>query len=209
MALRVVLDVNVWVNHYLALSKGRQGSNAQLLVGGAFAGYCRLGPVQPVISHAMLDTLQEVLIRIGLPENSANMARDAVEGAAIEGVLGQAPYAVLGGQVQPLLDTEDGGVLDVAVAAEADLLVTNNLRDFMPGPRSDIDADVIRRDLSGQADILLMRHPRTPSGLVITNVFAAKAWLVDGVLPPSGLLQRFMPAGLPGNETGSTPSQRG
>jgi hypothetical protein len=39
--LRVALDVNVWVDHYLALSKGRQGSAAQILVGGAFAGTCR------------------------------------------------------------------------------------------------------------------------------------------------------------------------
>ena len=150
MVLRLVLDVNVWVNHYLSLSRGREGSAAQQLVNIAFNGHCRLGPVQPIISHAMLDTLQEVLIRIDLPERFAEAARNAVEASATGGIVGEAPHAVFGGGVQPLLDLEDQGVLDTAVAAGSDLLVTNNLEDFTPGPPAGISTDVMRRNSEGQ-----------------------------------------------------------
>lgn len=198
MVLRVTLDVNVWVNHYLGLSKGRQGTAAQLVVQSAFAGHCRLGPLQPVISHVMLDTLQEVLVRIGLAPIIADAARDAIEASAAGGVLSEPPYVVLGGGVQPLMDTEDGGVLDTAIAGRADLLVTNNLADFRPGPKADIDAVTLRVDANGAGDVILFRHGRLPHGLIVTSVFVAKSWLVDGVLPPAGALQQFLPT-QPGN----------
>jgi predicted nucleic acid-binding protein len=186
MILRVVLDVNVWVSHYVSLMKNRRESAAQALVRASFAGQCRLGPVQPILSHLMLDTLRGVLLRLGLPETLAETARDAVEAAAIGGIVPTPPYGVLGGGVQPIHDPEDGGVLDTAVAGQADLLVTQNLRDFLPGPRADLDATVVR------PDVLLLRHGRLPHGLVIASVYAAKAWLLDGLPPPAGVLERFV-----------------
>ena len=68
MVLRVTFDVNVWVSNYLSLSRGHQGPAAQRLGQSAFDGHSMLGPVQPVISHVMLDTLQAVLMRIGLSD---------------------------------------------------------------------------------------------------------------------------------------------
>jgi len=206
MALRVVLDVNVWVNSYLCLSKGRQGSAAQRLVRGAFDGHCRLGPIQPIISHVMLDTLQSVLVRVGLPDALAEAARDAVEASAVGGAFQEAPYVVLGGGVQPILDAEDGGVLDTAIAGNADLLVTNNMKDFMPGPRGDIDAALVRNDQKGNADVLMFKHGKSRHGLVIASVFAAKAWLVDGVAPPEGVLERFLPSA---SQSAARPSSHG
>ena len=193
MVLRLVLDVNVWVNHYLSLSKGRQGSAAQHLVHAAFTGHCRLGAVQPVISHAMLDTLQDVLVRIDLPERFAEVARNAVEASATGGIVGDPPQMVLGGGVQPLIDLEDRAVLETAIAGGADLLVTNNVADFSPGPRADVDAEVVRRDAKGQPDALLFKHPKLPHGLIIASVFAARSWLHHGERPPPGVLGRFLP----------------
>lgn len=193
MVLRTTFDVNVWVNHYLALSRGRTGSSAQLLVQGAFAGFCRLGPMQPVLSHAMLDTLEGVLVRLGLPEPMAEAARDAVEACAIEGVVRQAPYVVLGGGVQPLRDAEDRGVLDTAIAGGSHLLVTNNIADFSRGARADIDTAVIRVDRRGKPDVLLFTHGKSPVGLVVASVFAAREWLVEGIAPPKGILEGFLP----------------
>jgi predicted nucleic acid-binding protein len=193
VAVRVTLDVNVWVNHYLAVSKGRQGSAAQLLVRSAFAGQCRLGPLQPVISHMMLDTLQGVLMSLGLLDAMADAARNAVEASATGGVLRQAPYVVLGGGVQPVRDTEDGGVPDTAIAENSDLLVTNNIKDFLSGARTDIDVEMVRLDAKGNTDVLVFNHGRLPRGLVIATVFAAKAWLVDGISPPHGILERYRP----------------
>lgn len=193
MVLRITYDVNVWVAHFLSLSKGRQGTAAQRIIRSAFAGHCRLGSVQPIISHTMLDTMQGVLIRRGLTEVAAEAARNAVEGSAADGVVPQPPYVVLGGGVQPMNDSEDGGVLDTAVAGAADLLITSNLRDFAPGPRSDIDAEIVRLDADGDADVLLFRHGRLAHGVVIASLFAATAWLLDGARPPGGILERFLP----------------
>ena len=193
MILRLTLDVNVWVNNYLSLAMGREESAAQQLVRSAFAGHCRLGPVQPVMSHAMLDTLQEVLARSGLPEVYAVAAKNAVEAAATGGIAQEPPHLVLASGVQPVMDAEDRNVLETAIAGAADLLVTNNLADFTPGPRGDIDAEIIRLGLAGRADILLFRHPRLEHGLVIASVFAARAWLIDGIAPPKGILGRFFP----------------
>lgn len=189
MALRLVLDVNVWVNHYLSLSRGKPLASAGKLVRVALEGHCRLGPVQLVASHAMLDTLATVLLRIGLDEFQAQSARDAAEGACLAGALGLPPYGVPGGAgVQPMQDEEDGGVLDVALAARADLLVTNNLADFTPGTRADVDARAVT------TEVLLLRHPRVAHGLAIATVFAASAWLPAGISPPPGVLARFMPS---------------
>ncbi len=193
MVLRITYDVNVWVAHFLSLSKGRQGTAAQRVIRSAFAGHCRLGPVQPIISHTMLDTMQGVLIRRGLTEVAAEAARNAVEDFAAGGVVPQPPYMVLGGGAQPMDDSEDGGVLDTAVAGEADLLITSNLRDFAPRPRSDIDAEIVRLDTDGDADVLLFRHGRLAHGVVIASLFAATAWLLDGARPPDGILERFLP----------------
>jgi predicted nucleic acid-binding protein len=190
--LRITVDVNGWVSHYLSLSKARPDSAAQRLVRSVFSGHCRLGPVQPIISHLMLDTLLGVLTRLGLAEPVAEAARDAVEAAATGGVVPQAPYIVLGGGVQPVRDAEDGGVLDTAVAGAADLLITNNIDDFLPGPRAGIDAKIIRLGANRKPDAVLVMHGRLPHGLVIATAFAAEARLVQGVSPPAGILARFL-----------------
>jgi hypothetical protein len=83
VVLRVMLDVKVWVSDDLGLSRGRRESAAGQLVRTVFDGHCRLGPVQPIISHAMLDTLEEVLVRVGLPEALAEAARNAVRTRSI------------------------------------------------------------------------------------------------------------------------------
>ena len=192
MVLRLTLDVNVWVNHYLAVVRGRPGSAAQSLVRSSLDGHCRLGPIQLVISYRMLETLRQVLFRLGAPEALADAARDAVAVSAFGGVLAEPPHIVLGGGVQPIKDAEDGGVLDLAIAGRSDLLVTNNIGDFVSGPRADVDSEVLRRNPLGNADVLLFRHPGLPEGLAIASVFAAKAWLADGAPPPAGILQRFL-----------------
>ncbi len=189
--LRIVLDVNIWVANTLAAARGRDGTSCQMLVERAITGQCRLGPLVSIISLPMLDTLQAVLQReIGMSAELAEAARNVAEDA---GAPPLPPVLVLGGGVLPMADTEDLGVLDTALAAGAGLLVTANMKDFTPGPRSDIDATVIR-SRKGVADIVLMRHAKAPDGLVITTPFAAKAWLIDGYSPPPGILDRLKAA---------------
>lgn len=186
MALRVLFDVNVWVSHFLSLSRGKPATATGQLVRAALEGHCRRGPMQVIASHAMLDTLAGVLERIGLSEFAAQSARDVVEGACEAGALRLAPFMVLGGGVQPMRDEEDGSVLDTALAARAELVVTHNLADFTPGSRADVDARKLRDG------VLVLAHPLVPEGMTIASVFEARAWLIDGVQPPAGVLPRGM-----------------
>ncbi len=147
----------------------------------------RAAALGALLSPAARRTLRFVL------DQGGEDARNAVEASATWGIVGDLPYAVLGGGARPLIDFEDQAVLDMAVAGGADMLLTNTMADFTPGARAGIDADVMRRDSAGQADVLLFRHPRLPHGLVVASVFAARAWLHYGETPPGGVLGRFLP----------------
>jgi len=54
--------------------------------------------------------------------------------------------------------------------------------------------EVVRSDVNRKVDVVMLRNARLPHGLAIASVFAAKAWLIDGVLPPTGVLDRFRPS---------------
>jgi predicted nucleic acid-binding protein len=180
--IRIVLDVNVWVANFLAAARGRNGTCAQQLVESATSGQCRLGPLVSCISLAMLDTLEAVLEHeCGFPRALAHAARNVAEAAG-------SPVAVVGGGVQPLADIEDQGVLETALAANAQLLVTGNMADFTRGARARIDAAILRKP-----ELLLLTAPRLPNGMVITTPFAAKAWLIDAEPPPPGVPETWTP----------------
>jgi len=197
MVIRLTLDVNVWFNNYWSLSRGKTGSAAQRVVAACIAGSCRFGDIQPIISHLMLDTLEGALVRKGFSPRLAEVARDAVEAAAADAVLSIPPVAVIGGGTEAVLDEEDRAVLETAIAGRADMLVTSNMKDFTPGPRANIAAEIIRCSPDGKPDVLLVRDVRLADGLVIASPAASCAWLVDGVAPPGGVLQRFMPPARP------------
>lgn len=181
--MRILLDVNVWVNHYLALVRGRTTSAATGLVRCVTDGRSAIGPLQLVISHVMLDTLHDVLCRFPeISADTADLARDAIELVAMNG--GLPATGVLGGGVAPVRDKEDQGVWEAAVAGKARLLVTNNIRDFEPGPRADLDATILRHDQAGLADVVSATFPGRSCPIIITTPFAAKAWLIDGQPPP-------------------------
>jgi predicted nucleic acid-binding protein len=197
--LTVVLDINVWVANFLAAARGRDGTSCQVLVETLINGQSRLGPVASRTSHLMLDTLEAVLVHeCGFPPLLANAARNVAEqaGAAAEGIVAPPAIAVVGGGVQPMLDMEDIGVLETALAANADLIVTSNIADFTRGPRSRLDASVARAK-GGKADVIIVSHPRLPRGITVATPFAARAWLAEGAPPPAGVLSRFVTATQP------------
>jgi hypothetical protein len=148
-----------------------------------------------IVSHAMLDTLETVLKRMPILAPFAEIARDQVGAAAGAGRLAAFPSIVLGGTAAyPLLDQEDAGVLNAAMAGQSDIRVTNNIADFIRGPRARTDTIVLSRH-DGRPDAVRMNHPRHPAGLIIASPPRAVAWIVRGVPPPSGVLAAFNTGG--------------
>jgi predicted nucleic acid-binding protein len=196
MALRLCLDVNVWVCYYLAIARGRGVNTA---AGGladvVFAGSSRLGQMQLVVSHAMLDTLAFVLRRIPVTEPFADMVRDQIEAAAGNGYLSQPPSIILGGTAaNAILDREDAAVLNAAMAGRSDLFVTHNIEDFIRGPRARTKTTVLS-DRDGKPDVLRLDPPRLAGGIIVASPFRAASWVIRGDRPPPGVLPRFFPPG--------------
>jgi predicted nucleic acid-binding protein len=88
-------------------------------------------PVQIAMSFKMLDTYREVLLRKDYPEELVEASISGLIGMMKFGPLGFDPHIVLGGSPDPgLKDSDDGGVLATAYAAQATVLITDNLRNF-------------------------------------------------------------------------------
>ena len=151
----------------------------------AFAGTCRLWPVQLTVSHAMLELLVFVSRRIPVTAPFADMARDQIETALGGGYLAEPASNILGGPAAyPLLDQEDAGVLNAAMAGYADVLVTSNIADFMRGPRTRTDTTVLSTR-GGEADVVRLDQPRPAGGLMIASPSRAADWTLEGVALPA------------------------
>jgi len=131
--VRLCLDLNIWVADLLATRAGRTDTACQTLVGAVRRGTCQLGPVQLVMSWAMLTRLRAVLEdKLGLPPRDVELYTAAIRQYAELGPEPAFLLLVLGGTgVVPLKDEEDARVLDTAVAGRADYLATLNLKDFV------------------------------------------------------------------------------
>lgn len=172
--LRLCLDLNIWVADLLAHARGRRGTAAQTLVDLVRDGTCSLGPTQLVISWGMLDRLGEVLIReFSVPHADVTNLLRSIATIAQRGPSGVAPYVLLGGTgVMPLRDTEDRAVLETALVARADVLITSKFRDFV-----DRRARVITRNTAA-----IVEHA---GGRVVVAVPSQMlAWLRAGTIGP-------------------------
>jgi predicted nucleic acid-binding protein len=147
--LIVVPDVNVLVSKLNADRAGRSMTISQKVVRHLLSGSVLGEPVQIAMSFKMLDTCREVLLRKNYPEEWVEESISGLIGMMKFGPLGFDPHIILGGSPNPSLrDREDGGVLATAYAAKANLLITDNLKDF-----------------AGQdAETFPTSHGNTPSG---------------------------------------------
>jgi hypothetical protein len=176
--IRICLDLNVWVADFLGTRRGRRGGSGPWLVDAVRHAVSPAGPLQLVVSFGMLDRLALVLVRdFGVEPLAAEKAMQAIAAIAALGPAGDHPYAVIGGGVYPIRDTEDRHVLEVAVAGEADVLATANLADF--------EMDGIDRIGDGSRLRIYARQGRSP--IVIAHPDEVRDWLRDGVVPPAGI----------------------
>ena len=146
---RLCIDLNVWVRCYLAHAGNLRGTASQFIIEAVQDGRSGVGPIQLVVSHAMLDRLHGVLLRKGASLDSSTQFISLIASISRLGPSGSFPHLVLGGGVNPTgdarmpvydpydlkaiaprFDPEDGRVIDVAVAGRAHALVTSNFRDF-------------------------------------------------------------------------------
>src|ERR1700736_2987252 len=129
--LIVVPDVNVLVSKLNADRAGRSSTISQKVVRHLISGSIIGEPVQIAMSFKMLDTYREVLLRKDYPEELVEESIFGLIGTMKFGPPGFDPHIVLGGSPDPALkDTEDGGVLATAYAAQATITITDNLKDF-------------------------------------------------------------------------------
>lgn len=130
--LRLCLDLNIWCAALLADRKGKQNTACQSLVKIVREGTCTLGSVQLIISWGMLNRLSSVLVeKLKIPDDIADLYIDTIKDYAEARIVGS-PQLTLGGTgVIPLHDIEDRHVLETALAGQASILVTANIKDFL------------------------------------------------------------------------------
>jgi hypothetical protein len=173
--VRLCLDLNVWVAAFLTKYRDRRAGSSAFLVEAVRSRHSTAGPVQLVVSVGMLERLRIVLIReFAVSSDAAAAVTAGIEVMASTGPAGDHPYLLLGGTgVMPLRDEEDRHVLEVAVAAQADLLATANLSDFAGANFEPL------RDWAGAT----VYRPMVGSALVIAHPDNVAAWLRSGTIP--------------------------
>lgn len=193
-ALRVLLDLNVWVANLLAAARGRRGTSVQKIVAAVTAG--RWGEqgreVQLVVSHEMLETLEIALGNRGVDPDSAAAYADAIMGIMRFGPDELDPYLLLGGSEQfAVADAEDARVLATAFASRADLLVTDNLKDFRTRDAAYAETTVVTTS-SGTRQLYALRHRHSGRDLIVAHPLDVIAWLERGYdFEPGGLWERI------------------
>jgi len=187
---RLCIDLNVWVGNFLALARNLRGTASQAIVEAVQDGRSGVGPIQLVVSHAMLSRLLTVLVRKGATLDSAAQFISLIENISRLGPCGEFPHVVLGSGFIPTLDAktpvydpydpsvvpppydpEDGRVIETAIEGRADALATANFRDF-----------VERHDTVVAAGRVHIRHT-AGRDLYIVRPKEMAAWLRSGQRP--------------------------
>ena len=194
--LRVSLDVNSWIAYLIALQHGRRDVASVELVDVVCAMRARNTPVQLVMSLEMLGTIERVLIRQGFAESDTEALTEGIVGLMKAGPETLDPYLLVSGRDQlAMRDREDAGVLGVAMAAQVDVLVTDNLRDFRTQDAEVVETRRIAARGGGYRQLFALIHERDDqSGLVVAHPFDVVEWFRDGLRPsPGNIRQRYGP----------------
>lgn len=191
--LRLCIDVNVWVAHVLALRNGWTGTAAQAIVGMVRDMRAGGRSMQLVVSVEMIATLEGVLERLGVSGASAREFCAAVAGLMKAGPEGLDPYLLLAGRDQlGMHDREDAGVLATALAAKADFLITDNLRDFVTNDGGTFATQAVWSN-GRLRQLFAILHERADGVLVaVAHPVDFLAWVRDGRdLTPAMVAREF------------------
>ncbi|OLP61215.1 hypothetical protein BJF93_20705 [Xaviernesmea oryzae] len=178
-AIRVLLDINIFVADIMAHDRGHQGTATQTLI--SMVSNHQWGmthTAQLVISFEMIDTLAQVLRRQNFFPDRVRAYCDAVIDVMRYGPLALDPYLILGGAERlTLADGEDAGVLATALAAKVDVLVTDNLKDFVSKDAGLIETTLIRAGTAQQRQLYALRYEVGLAEVIIAHPFDVMQWM--------------------------------
>lgn len=180
--VRVLLDVNVIVSNIIAHDRGHKGTASQTLVAMVSSNqWGMLDRAQLVISFAMIETLETVLRRIGFASERITAYSGALVDIMKYGPDGLDPYLILGGEERfTMADVEDAGVLATAFGAGVDILVTDNLRDFLSKDAAVADTRTVKTS-SGIRILQAMRYEIGNVDLIVAHPFDVVDWMRAGL----------------------------
>lgn len=193
--LRVCLDANVWIS-YLAAASAMRRSLPSTLVEAIDRGEAGGLPLQLFLSFELLDTINGVLLRLGIGPALASGFVAGIEGLMRAGPERLDPPLFLCGRDQlPMHDREDAGVLGACFASDVELLVTDNLVDFATREaRRHATQVVTRRDGSRRQLFALIHEPVAHAPLVVMHPKDAVEWLGRGERPTPGRVREAYPS---------------
>ena len=177
--VRVLLDVNVFVGNIMAHDRGHKGTATQTLVSMVSSQKWGIDDrAQLVISFDMIETLETVLRRLQFTEDRIKAYTGSIIDIMKYGPDSLDPYLILGGEERfAMSDVEDVGVLATALGAEADILVTDNLRDFATKDASVVDTQVVNTTSSGQRTLQALRYEIGSADLIVAHPFDVMQWM--------------------------------
>jgi predicted nucleic acid-binding protein len=176
--LRVLLDVNIWLGNLIAYDRGHVGTANQELVSKLSRGEWRTSVRQSqlVASFELLDTLERVLRRLNAPEYKIRAYVDAIPDIMRFGPEELDPYLLLAGRDQLAMhDREDAGILATAFASGTDLLITDNLDDFVT--KDSVVLDTQKSAVTRHRQLFAIRHQRDGVDLIVAHPFDVLGWL--------------------------------
>ncbi|WP_326912880.1 PIN domain-containing protein [Rhizobium johnstonii] len=200
--VRVLLDVNVFVGNIMAHDRGHKGTAIQTLVSMVSSQKWGIDDrAQLVISFERVETLETVLRRLQFTEDRIKAYTNSIIDIMKYGPDPLDPYLILGGEERfAMSDAEDAGVLATAFGAEADILVTDNLRDFATKNASVVDTQVVNTTHSGQRTLQALRYEIGSADLIVAHPFDVMQWMRLGYdFTPATLWNSIQE---PGNEPG-------
>jgi len=191
-ALRVSLDVNVWIAHLLAIQHGRRGA-ASALVDIVREMACESGPVQLVMSWEMIATLENVLTRLGFDEPGiSDFTSGLIQIMKTGPELFEPHLLPEGGRNLAMRDLDDAGVLASSIAARVDLLVTNDLDDFaVKGSERVSTREIIRPGQPAKQISALIYERNDGVSIVIAHPLDALDWLRQGLRPTAEAIRKW------------------
>jgi putative PIN family toxin of toxin-antitoxin system len=120
MSVKIVVDTNVFIGAIIS----SQGLNRELI------RRCLLGEYQPIMSNALYVEYEAVINRQEIIEK-CQLGQSVVE-ELLDGFLSVSKWVTIYYQWRPnLKDEGDNHVVELAIAGNAQILATNNLRDFV------------------------------------------------------------------------------